>query len=134
MIYTNAADQGVRVSLSWNVVGPDYLNAMGIGLAAGREFTAADREGAQRTVILNESLARQIFPGVNPLGRRIRFGRDDRTERVVVGVARNSKYSTLGERDRPAVYEPYLQIGSGRGMLNFMVKTTGPPAIGSSIR
>lgn len=122
--FTDTLPQGERIEHSWNAVGPNYLKTMGIGLIAGREFSLMDREGAPRVVIINESLARHVFGAVNPIGRRIRFGREDQLDRTVAGVARNSKYSTIGERDRAAVYEPYFQAG-GRPALNFLVKAKG---------
>ena len=120
-------DNDQRIEHSWNAVGPDYLRTMGIDVLAGRDFTPADRAGAQRVVILNEALARRLFPNGNPVGRRLRFGIDRKVERTVIGIARNAKYSSIGERDRPAMYEPYFQVGGGRVLLNFLVKTAGPP-------
>jgi putative ABC transport system permease protein len=110
-------------------VGPDYLKTMDIGLAAGREFSAMDRDGSQRVVILNEAFARLLFGSANPLGRRLRFDREDKIERTVVGVARDSRYSTLGESGRPALYEPYFQAGSARPAMNYLLRTNGPPQL-----
>jgi predicted permease len=124
VVYTDVSTQGTRIEHSWNAVGPDYFKTMGINLVAGREFSPLDREGAQRVVIVNESFARRAFGSVNPVGRRVRLGRDDRIERTIIGVARNSKYSTIGEKDRAAMYESYAQVG-GRNPLNFLVKANG---------
>lgn len=126
-IYSEATRNGLRLEHSWNAVGPDYLRTMGIPLIAGREFNVLDREGSQPVLIVNEAFARQVFGGANPIGRTIRFGRDDQNEKTIVGVARNSKYSTIGEKDRPAVYEAFLQVGAARGNLNFLVRSSGPP-------
>ena len=127
MIYTDIVTQGVRIEHAWNTVGPDYFKTMSIDLIAGREFTPLDREGAPRAVIVNESFARRAFGDASPVGRRVRFGRDDRLERTVVGVARNSKYSTIGEDNKPAVYESYFQVGGGRAGLQFLLRASGPP-------
>ncbi len=126
-IYMDQTSEGKRVEHWWNAVGPEYFATMGIEIRSGREFTTLDRRGAQRVVILNEAMARTLFGGENPLGRELRFGRDDKVSRTVVGVARNSKYSSLGEQDRPAIYEPYYQAGAGRGGLNLLVRTSQPP-------
>lgn len=126
-VYSDATPNGHRLEHSWNAVGPDYLRTMGIPLITGREFNPLDREGSQRVMIVNEAFARQVFGEANPLGRTLRFGRDDQEEKTIVGVARNSKYSTIGEQDRPAVYEAFLQVGAARGNLNFLVRTSGPP-------
>jgi predicted permease len=122
--YTDEAPEGLWFEYSWNAVGPGYFNTMGIELIAGREFGNGDRSGGSRVAVINESFARRMFGTSNPIGQRIR---QDATERVVVGVARNSKYSTLGERDRAALYEPYFQAGAARPTLQFMVKANVPP-------
>jgi predicted permease len=125
MVYTDASTEGLRVEHAWNTVGPDYFKTMGIVIVAGREFRSLDREATQRVMIVNEAFARRVFGTMDPLGRRIRFGRSDRDERAIVGVARNSKYSTVGEENRPAVYEAYLQLG-GRSTMQFLVRANGP--------
>jgi predicted permease len=126
MIYTSVSPQGVRIDHAWNSVGPDYFQTMGIEIIAGREFNALDREGTERAAILNEAFASKVFGRANPIGQRIRQGREDRAGLMVVGVARNSKYSTIGERDRAALYEAYFQVG-GRATVQFLVKATGSP-------
>jgi len=99
-VYTDGSMQGTRIEHWWNAVGPDYFRTMGIDLTAGREFSAADREDGQRVVIINEAFARKAFSGANPVGRRVRLGRQERVDRTVIGVVRNSKYSSLGEVNR----------------------------------
>jgi predicted permease len=122
--FVDGKADGVKIDHSWNAISPDYLKTMDIGLIAGRDFHPLDRKGSQRVAILNEALAFQLFGnGVNPVGHRIRFNNEDR---VVVGIARNSKYSTLGEDRRPAMYEPYFQAG-GRTIMQFLVRSEGPP-------
>jgi|SRR5271157_1252293 len=92
-----------------NSVGPDYFRVLDIPILRGRPFIETDRAGAPAVVILNESLARLLFGPADPLGRIIRYaaGRDAR----VVGVARNSKYITLGEEGVLALYRPFAQPG-----------------------
>src|SRR5688572_17120486 len=126
IVFTDVSMEGTRIEHAWNAVGPDYFQTMGIDILDGREFDGRDVEGAQRVVILNEAMARKTFGRVNPIGRRIRFGREDGDERSVIGVASNSKYSTIGEKDRPAVYESYFQFG-GRASVHFLVKAKGSP-------
>lgn len=125
--FADSLPEGKRIEHWWNAIGPDYLRTMGIGLVAGREFTIADREEGARVAIVNEAFAREAFGSASPVGQRLRFGRDDKSDRLVVGVSRNSKYSSIGERDRPAVYEPFHQVAGGRTSLNFLVRTAGSP-------
>jgi len=107
-------------------VAEDYFKTMAIPILSGREFQSSDRAGGARVVILNETLARLLFGNVSPVGRIIRFGTNSRT---VVGVAANHKYSTLGEDESPAMYEPYLQRGGNRANLHFLIRSSGPPAM-----
>jgi predicted permease len=115
------------VEHAWNAVGPDYFRTMSIRLIAGREFTMLDQAGAQPVIIVNETFSRLAFGGSNPIGRTVRFGRYDSSGPVVVGVARNAKYSAIGERDRAAIYEPFFQVAGRSPGLHFLVRAAGPP-------
>ncbi|HSL21810.1 MAG TPA: ABC transporter permease [Vicinamibacterales bacterium] len=113
----------------WNVVTPGYFATIGIPLVQGRDFTDADRSGAPEVAILNETLARHLWPGQNPLGRTIR--NDDRTL-TVVGVARDAKYRSLGEAPRNFIYVTLAQRYMGRTTL--LVKAAQGAALTQSIR
>jgi putative ABC transport system permease protein len=105
------ADAGTRLSTGFAFVSPGYFQTMRIPLRQGREFTSADDDRAQRTVIVNESFARQYFPGEDAIGQRIRPGLQT-TEpeipwREVVGVVADSKQQTLNKAPGPAIFSPY---------------------------
>ena len=101
----------------WNVVTPGYFAAMKMTLTAGRDFTDRDRDGAPFVIIVNETAARRWWGTHDVVGRTLlqqdtRQGppSDDRMlTMTVVGVARDSKYRTLGEEPRPFVYVPIQQ-------------------------
>ena len=99
----------------WNVVEPDYFKTMKMVLVSGRDFTAADRRGAQDVVIVNETAARRMWPNQDPLGKVLvhhldRRGTSDQTRPMtVVGVARDAKYAFLGEQTPGFVYVPMQQ-------------------------
>jgi len=114
----------VSVRYNFNAVGPDYFRVMGIPLLQGRAFVDSDRVGVPEIVILNESLARRLFGSTNPVGHILRFP-DNRDARVV-GIARNSKYVTLGEDDAMALYAPWSQQRYG-AFAHFFVRTRGAP-------
>jgi predicted permease len=80
-------------------VGSRFFETMGIPLLRGRDFNL--QEGTDRAAILNETMAQRLFPGEDPLGRRIRA---DKNVYEVIGVARNSKSRTLGEEPTGIVY------------------------------
>ena len=92
----------------YNIVGPDYFQALRIPLAAGREFSRTDDEAAAPAVIVNETLARRMWQTPDhAIGKRLRSGPGE--WRSVVGVANDLKYSRHSEAPRPFVYFPLLQ-------------------------
>jgi predicted permease len=78
-------------------VTPDYFPALSIPIVRGRGFTEEDTHSAQRVVILSRLLAARIFPGIDPIGRRVNGD-------TVVGVAENVKNGGLVEPDAPEIY------------------------------
>jgi predicted permease len=88
---------------------PGYLDTMGIQLVAGRDFTASDDASAPRVALVNETAARQFWPGEDPLGKRVRFG-EESPWMTIVGVVRDGKYRTLGESPRPFLYPNSQQL------------------------
>jgi predicted permease len=84
---------------------PGWFATIRIPIIAGRDFTWQDRANTPRVVIVNETLARQLWSG-EALGRQLRHGS---TISTIVGIVRDSKYWTLGEAIAPAVYLPFRQ-------------------------
>ena len=113
----------------WNVVTPGYFRTMRIPMFQGREFTDADRLGSAAVAILNETFAKTLFPGQNPIGRTLR---NDSATITVVGIARNSKYRTLGEEPRNFIYVPMAQRYISRAHL--LVRVSGPTSPAAAVR
>jgi len=110
-----------------NRLGPGWFETVRIPFVAGRDFTWADREGAARVVIVNQTLAHQFWNGA-ALGQQVVLNR----QRLdVVGVVRDSKYWTLGETVAPIVYLPFRQ-GQPRDM-TLHVRTVDPAGTSQSI-
>jgi predicted permease len=110
-------------------VGPGYFAALGMPLAAGREFDSAlDLPEGTRAVVVNEAAARHFWPGRSPLGRRIEIqGR----ERLVVGVVRNSLFYSLEDKDLPLVALDGEQLGADAllSSLTLVLRTSGDPRL-----
>ena len=89
----------------------DYFRAMGIGLIRGRFFTPQDNEDSQPVVIVSQEFADRFFPGMDPIGHRIKHG--DMQSKVpwltVVGVVSGVRSTGLGRAADPETYTPYLQ-------------------------
>ena len=111
-----------RMKWQCNNVGPDYFRAIGIPVLRGREFTAREGKGSQ-VAIVNETFARQMFGSIDAVGHTF----TGPTALTIVGVVKDSKYFTLGEQQKAAVYEPYFAYDEPEN-LSFIVRATGPPS------
>jgi predicted permease len=102
---------GINNDVMQNAVGPGYFTAMGIPLLVGRVFGAQDTATSPKVAVINETMARQFFPGASPVGRRFGIGDDPKhsSDIEVVGVVKDAKYISLRERLWPAAYYPYTQ-------------------------
>jgi len=118
-------EEGLPVD--WNAVTPGYLETMRIPVLAGRDFLPADTATGPAVAIVNQTLARRLWPGADPIGKRVRHGVN---EIEVVGVARDSIYRRLGERPRPHLYLPFEQ-SYGPGM-TVLARTAGEPAVAAA--
>jgi putative ABC transport system permease protein len=115
------SQDGVLVGV--NDVGTSYFKALGIGLVGGREFMPADDRGAKQVVVVNETLARRLWPGEDAVGKTLMLGFGEAHE--VIGIARDSKYWTLGEQDVAFVYFPIAQVPSRE--IALCLRTDGDP-------
>ncbi|HEU5039945.1 MAG TPA: ADOP family duplicated permease, partial [Gemmatimonadales bacterium] len=113
---------GEEMEFGVNTVSEGYFETMGIPLVRGRAFDADDRADATPVAVVNERFARRFWPGADPLGRRIVIGD---VPRVIVGIARDAKYRSLGEEPTPHYYLPWAQAFEGDMVLE--VRTSGDP-------
>jgi predicted permease len=109
-------------TVDYNEVGPEYFVTMGIPLAAGREFTRDDDKNAPLAAVVNETMAQRYWSGRSPLGERLQLkGR----WLQVVGIAKDSKYSSVREKPTPFFFIPLRQNNLRGGVLN--IRTTLSP-------
>jgi predicted permease len=99
-----------NLDADWDVITPGYFRTLKIPIVAGRDFTAADRQGAPSVAIVNETFAARVWPGESAVGQRlVRETPEGRSELTVVGVVRNGKYRFLGEAPLAYIYVPHAQ-------------------------
>jgi predicted permease len=108
--------------ISFRRVTPDYHKALRIPLKAGRFFTSADRKGVQDVVIINESAAKQYFPGESAVGRVMTINDADRT---IVGVVGDVHQTSVEIEPRTEAYVPVAQERTIFGEL--LIHTSGDP-------
>jgi predicted permease len=109
---------------------PDYFTAAGVRLKEGRFFTTTDRDSAARVVIINESLAKTLFPDGDVINRRIAWTGDvlrfipvSGDWRTVVGIVGDTKDGGLDAQARPAVFQPFAQELAFTG--GFVIRAQG---------
>jgi macrolide transport system ATP-binding/permease protein len=109
-------------------IGEGYFATISIPIVSGREFRRDDIAGAPLVAIVNELFARHYWPGVDPIGKRLRVRNAGRAEAVVeiVGVAKTSKYVLLAEPPTDYVYLPARQ--NPDPALVLLVQTNGDPS------
>jgi putative ABC transport system permease protein len=115
----------------YTVVTPGYFEAMGIPLRAGRTVADADAHDAQPVVVINEKLARQQFPGEDPLGKQIWIGHAESlpssSPRTIVGVVGDTHMYALERDPDPSAWVPMAQQNVSEDIWRnlFLVADTG---------
>lgn len=112
-------------SIRYDIVGPDYFETLGARIIKGRGVLDVDSAAGTPVAVVNRTFAERMWPGENPLGKRIVMGRAPRIEREVVGVAENGRIADLAEPPEPYVFVPFAQMPQGFALL--LLETTGRP-------
>lgn len=115
------------INADQRTVGGRYFEAMHIPLIRGRFFTEEDRADQPRVVIIDQRLANDLFPGQDPVGRRLKYGDADSESpwETIVGVVGNVSQYALGADSRIALYRPITQSGARSQFV--VVQTSGDP-------
>jgi predicted permease len=111
--------------VSFNDVAPGYFETLRIRLRAGRDFTEFDREQSKQVAIVNDALARQLWPGQDALNKRFTVVQQT-TLYDIVGVVATSVLNAVGEDPTPMIYRPIQQEYAPGATL--LVRTKGDPA------
>jgi predicted permease len=124
-----------RLNTNDALVGPSFFSTMQIPILLGRPIDKGDTADALHVAVVNEVFARKFFPGRNPVGQHFNF--ESPTAVQIVGVAKNSLYSSLKSEIPPVVYVPWSQIPAGwlaPGMC-YELRTVGDPlALANTVR
>lgn len=110
------------------IVDRGFLDTLRIPLLEGRDFASTDTAGAPPVAIVNQTLARRLWPNQSATGRQFQLGCDHRRTIQVAGVARDSKTRSLDETTLPHVYLPFAQAYEG-GIVFLLLETTGEPSL-----
>ena len=112
------------------IVSDGYIRAMGIPVRAGRDFTQSDTLDHLPVILINETLARTLWPGKDPLGQTVRAD----VERQVIGVVADVRHLALEQGAGSEFYLPIRQ-SDDYGSVDLVVRTTLPPSgLASAVR
>jgi putative ABC transport system permease protein len=110
-----------------NAVTPEYLRTLGTPIRRGRGLRESDVKGSAPIVVVNEAMARSLWPGRDAIGRCFKFGADTSPCMEVVGIAADSRNGNLADKPARQYFLPLAQLPPVRS-LNLFVRTTDPDA------
>jgi predicted permease len=117
----------------WDTVGPNYFSTAGIPVLYGREIGPQDSGPGQRVGLVNQTAAHYFFGDVNPIGKRIAVKTTlGPSDFVVIGVVADSKHGSVREKPQRRFYIPFFNPIGEANYANFMVRTSGDPALAAS--
>ncbi|MEJ7812484.1 MAG: ABC transporter permease [Gemmatimonadaceae bacterium] len=116
--------EGEALEASWRSVTPGYFAALGVPLRRGRVIAEADGRRAPKVVVISETMARRVWPGVDPVGQAIRVPRDT-TPWMVVGVVGDIRDQALQDEPVALMYLSFAQVTWPSMWL--VVRTAGEP-------
>ena len=121
---------------NYRIVTPNYFRAMGIPVVQGRTYTERDNENAPNVIIVNQEIADSVFPGENPVGKRITFGGFDNGQPrwfEIVGVVANVRSLELREQAEAELYfSAYQDMWPGMSLV--VRSSVEPGSLGASVR
>jgi putative ABC transport system permease protein len=138
-VWIDGTDPGGKQSIFFSRVGSDYFKTLGITLLAGRDFGAADAPGAPKVAVVNESFARALTKGENPVGKSFRVERtpsEPETVYQIVGLVKDAKYRDLREEFVPVAFVAVSQATRPSEGAQFLIRTSAvsPAALAPSIK
>ena len=120
-------------------VTPGYFRTLGIPVLRGREFTAEDRDGAPFVALVNETMARQMWPGKDAIGGTVKMLNPTSPWATVIGIVKDVRSAGYQAEVPPTMYFPHAQAGKSAyytpAAMNLVVKTDGDPlAVAAPVR
>lgn len=111
------------------VVTRSYFNTLGIPLLAGRTFGNEDGPETPRVAVINDAAARRYYPGIDPVGKRLRLGGADSEEpwHEIIGVVGSTQNRGLERPAEPEIFGLHDQLGGNANQLFLLLRTEGEP-------
>ncbi len=119
--------ESTAVSVDGNRVGPEYFSALGVPMVMGRSFEPQDTPQSAKVAMVNEALAKKLYPGQSPIGRRLIRGLEKPDEYEIVGVVKDAKYLSLREKTKPMFFVDTNQEKVPDAYNDLVVRVQGRP-------
>jgi putative ABC transport system permease protein len=118
--------EAIRADADLRAVTPDYFHTMGIALIDGRGFTDRDAADAPAVAVIDEVMAKRLWPHARAIGQRMRWIRQPDVSIEIIGVVRGVRHRTLAADPQATVYKPMSQYA--RRTMFLVARTEGDPA------
>jgi predicted permease len=117
-------------------VTPGWFDAMGARLVSGRDFERADLEGRRRVIVIDDTLAARVFPGVDAVGRRLQVENNEHPNRFaeVIGVVEHVRLHDLTRDVMPQIWEPAFWLQTSLSVRGRVDPAVLAPLVRSEIR
>jgi len=127
-IWVEGVGPGQAIGANTQFVGAGYLEALGIPVLSGRDFDGRDVVGSPRVAIINQSLARRLGLGANPVGKRFRKEAnpwDPEMSYEVIGVIRDTRYASLKDGFEPTAFYAIAQDAEPGPFVQHVIRSKG---------
>jgi predicted permease len=128
-VWVDGPESASKVEVYFNWISTGYLKTMGMPLLAGRDFQAGDTASGPRVAIVNQSFARKLGLGDNPVGKRFRRESTPSEPEIpveIVGLVHDSKYNNLREEFLPIVFLSTGQDANSRTGAQLVIRSSAP--------
>jgi putative ABC transport system permease protein len=129
------AKKNQELETHFQVVFPDFFKSMGVRLMHGRMLSLADRDTTSQVVVVNETFAKKVFPGEDPLGKRVKIGDLDGNDPwlTIVGVVSDYRHYRLPQPMGPAMYYSFSEAPSWSQTLTIRTALPDPYSLVPSV-
>ncbi len=117
-----------KYDADFRFVNPDYFRVLGVPLMRGRGISAADTANSEQVVLINQTLAQKLWPGRDPIGQRIWFGKGmgagaEPGPRMIVGIVGDIRDVSLAEPAEETMYIPFAQNHDEESDATFILRS-----------
>jgi predicted permease len=126
--YASVAEQPFA---EFRVAGTGYFETLRVPIVAGRDFQTSDRDSSTQVVIVNETVAKTLFPHENAVGKLLSFGPASATNppTMIIGVVGDVRESSLTRNPSPELFFPFPQANWALSNVSLVIRTTGNPTL-----